>query len=190
MKLQKAKQLKTIGTAVSLALLLAAGNVSAGNGNGNGKSNSPNKGATYGESVGVSSTCALDAAGTLFQVTTTVTDKNVGDTVPLYGTDMSEIFYLGKERGPHKKYKIETTSATLFTGKTGTIYNALDLCAARTDGKLLNGTVSLDSLISVQVSNSKGGTTYTAQCSDDPDTSDNEGKVVIDVGVLDYNCKK
>ena len=194
MKLQKSKQLITIGTAVSLALLLAAGNVSAGNGNG--KSNSPNNNTPgddpeYGASVGVSSTCALDDTGTQFVVTTTVTDKSSGDTTALYGTDMSEIFYLGKERGPHKKYPISSTAN--LTGSTTTVdnppmVNELDLCAARVDGSLKDGTVSLNSLISVQVSNSKGGTTYTAHCSDNPDTLENEGKVVIDVGILGDNC--
>jgi hypothetical protein len=43
MRLKKSKRFRTIGTAISLALLVGMGSVNAaGNGNGNGKSNSPN----------------------------------------------------------------------------------------------------------------------------------------------------
>jgi hypothetical protein len=177
----KLTKYKTLATTASLALLLAMGTANAGN-NGKGGGNSPNKGATYGESVGVSSTCELDATGTLFQVTTTVTDKTIGDTIPSYGGDMSYIDYLGKERGPHKKYLISQSAK--FTGKTGIIDNELDLCAARADSSLKDGTVSLDSLIAVQVSNSKGGTSYTSQCV----ATDDSPKVVIDLGLLDLAC--
>jgi hypothetical protein len=193
MELQKPKQFRTIGTTVSLALLLGMGSVNAANnGNGNGKSNSPNNNdgvKEYGASVGVSSTCKLDATGMVFQVTTTVTDKSSGDTPALYGEKMSEIFYLGKERGPNKKYLISTTAE--LTGSTTTVdnppmENKLDLCAARAgdDPLLRDGTVSLNSLISVQVSNSKGGTTYTSQCV----ATDDSPKVVIDLSLLDLAC--
>ena len=181
MKIEKVKQLKTIGTAVSLALLLGMGTANAA-----GKGNSPNQGPDYGASVSVLSRCAQDATGTLFQVTTTVTDKSSGDTIPSYGEDMSYIDYLGKERGPNKKYLISKSAK--FTGVTGIINNELDLCAALADGDIKDQTVSLNSLIIVQVSNSKGGTFYHAQCKDNPDTLENEGRVDIDLGLLELAC--
>ena len=190
MKFEKVKQFKTIGTAVSLALLLAAGNVSAGNGNGNGKSNSPNNGDTFGASVGVSSTCALVDDGKTFQVTTTITDKSSGDTIPSFPADGSYVDYIGKLRGPKipgvSPYVVATDpfnpNEVPVGGDAieGVVTNTLDLCTAG----LMVGTVSLNSSTTVVVSNSKGGTYYTSQCV----ATDDYPKVVIDVGILDDNC--
>jgi len=98
MKLKKAKQFRTIGTAVSLALLLAVGTVNAaGNGNGNGKSNSPKDGG--GASIGVSNVCTVNDTyeGAELVVTTTIIDKTTGkvdkttgefkSTPPDFGSD-------------------------------------------------------------------------------------------------------
>ena len=190
MKFEKVKQFKTIGTAVSLALLLGMGSVNAA-GNGKGKSNSPNNGDTFGASIGVSSTCALDDTKTVFEVTTTITDKSSGDTIPSYGPDMSYVDYIGKKSGRKTLDSPYVISDGNLFAPAPVVVNTLDLCAARAGDhpSLKDGTVSLNSLTSVYVSNSKGGTSYTAQCSDNPDTIENEGKVVIDLGLLDLACQ-
>jgi hypothetical protein len=86
MKLQKPKQLTTIGTAVSLALLLAVGTVNAAKPDGTGKpggGNSPNQGIeSYGASIGVSNVC--EVSGNNLLVETTITDKSSGDTKPFF----------------------------------------------------------------------------------------------------------
>ena len=189
MKFEKAKQLKTIGTAVSLALLLGVGSVNANppahSNSPKNNSDDPNVDPEYGASVGVSSTCALIDDGKTFQVTTTITDKSSGDTIPSYGPGMSYVDYIGKKSGrktADNPYvisswnKFNPNEAPEGDAIAGVVTNTLDLCTAG----LMEGTVSLNSLTSVYVSNSKDGTSYTAQCSDDPYTSENEGKVVID----------
>ena len=190
MKLQKPKQIRVIGSIISLALLLAMGTVNAA-GNGNGKSNSPNRntpGGTeeYGASVGVSSTCALVDGGKKFQVTTTITDKSLGDTIPLYGS--STVDYIGKMRGR----KIEGVSPYVISGpipfatESSVVKNTLDLCEARANGSLRDGTIALNSFTSVTVVNSKDGALYGSYCV----ATDEFPKVVIDLGMLDLDCSQ
>ncbi|MDH3534908.1 MAG: hypothetical protein OER87_04090 [Gammaproteobacteria bacterium] len=82
MKLTQFSQYKTLGAAAALALLLAAGNASAGKPENNG-SNSPKDGG--GASIGVSNLCWVEGTNpaTLF-VETTITDKSSGETVPVF----------------------------------------------------------------------------------------------------------
>jgi len=229
MKFEKTNQLKTIGTAVSLALLLGVGSVNA---DPPAHSNSPNNNTSeddvgnnspknnpvdengnpevdvngnvveeYGASIGVSSTCARvdvlgrpNLYGTIFQVTTTITDKSSGDTIAMYGN--GQIDYRGKKRRSGKPYPIsegnEFYIAPLgeYTGPLGEYTglrvntNTLNLCDALDDNSLEPETVSLNSLIAVKVLNSKDGATYTSKCV----ATDYYPKVVIDLGTLDSNC--
>ena len=84
MKLFQFNQYKILGAVATLALLLAAGNTSAGKPDGTG-SNSPKDGG--GASIGVSNLCevVVDTNGTAdLLVHTTITDKSSGETVPKF----------------------------------------------------------------------------------------------------------
>ena len=175
MKLEKAKQLKTIGTAVSLALLLGVGSVNAA-----GKSNAK------GASIGVSNTCALDVTKTVFEVTTTVTDKSSGDTPPNFVPQGSFVTFKGKLRKGNSTQTLSTSEA--FMATLGYNYNQLDLCDVV--AQMSPDTVSLNADVSVAISNSTRMVYDTSRCSDDPTTDGvNEGKVLIHYGDLVEACK-
>jgi hypothetical protein len=181
MKFEKAKQLKTIGAAVSLALLVGMGTVNAG-----GKSNAK------GASIGVSNACALDEETmTIFSVTTTVTDKSSGDTPPTAVPDGSFVTFKGKLRKGNKTQVLNefTSEKFMFTMKVGDEnYKQLNLCDVVV--KMSPDTVSLNAEVSVAISNSTRGVYDTSRCSDDPLTEGvNEGKVLIHYGDLVEACK-
>jgi len=184
MKLKKPKQFRTIGTAVSLALLLGMGTVNAvGNGNENGKSNSPDQDKElYGASIGVSSTCALDETKTVLEVKTTITDKSSGDTPVVFTPDMSFANFYEKQRRGNSTGLLSTSEKFTPT-LSGTNDTDLDLCEVV--GDMDSNTVSLNAKVFIHVANSKGGTYYGSKCV----ATDEYPKVTIHYGDLVEDCK-
>ncbi len=181
MKLQKSKQLITIGTAVSLALLLAAGNVSAGGkGNNSPNQNIPGEEKQYGASIGVSNVCELSADKRELLVHTTIINKSSGTETPNFaeGTVTGQ----WKGRGKPQWSQIhndsdDTTDPTnpmpitpVYADPIADITTHIALCAGKIS-LVPSEATALNAAVSIIVTNSNN--TYTSsKCGDDgnPDT--------------------
>jgi len=184
MKLKKSKQFRTIGTAVSLALLVAAGNVSAGK--------PGNKG---GASIAVSNACELEkdefTGKPVLRVTTTIIDKSsagLKEAVTFHDPGLV-VMAMEKGRGKGKYEKVGETGKTAanLVKIDGITVTNIQLC----DGDKYIGpqdTVSFNALVTIDVVNDNKSD-YLNRCSDVEGTGINEGKVVVSAVELDILCE-
>jgi len=174
MKLQKPKQLITIGTAASLALLLAMGTANAAKGDG------PNR---HGASIIISNACTLAfAPKPVLRVTTTLIDDSSGDDGVDFTIDGTTV--RAKEKAKGKGPKVTVGAPAVFTPQLGVNVTDIQLCDANGVSLLSDDTVSLNTAVSINVDNDNKGE-YSNRCSDDPSTDGiNEG--TVDVRGIDF----
>jgi len=166
----KFTQYKTLGATAALALLLAAGNVSAGKPQENGAdNNSPNNGECCGASVAVSNLC--EVVGDNLVVHTTITDKSSGETSPVFEAVQIQPQYKIRKNlyplGGIVDANVDIAALNVAgaadpdTGQFETITTTIDLCAA---GLPMEAT-SVNASLRVQVFNSNN-TYNSSKCSE------------------------